>query len=371
MFKSVELWKEPLDIFDKMPEYKQYCEMSDFEQAFLCGMLKSVRPKKIVEIGIAAGGTTSVILNCVSMLGIDAEVYSLDLNKNFFRDESLYTGFVVDIAKKHISCEGLKHTVMTGGYAPEFLPEIGKDIDFLILDTVHRLPGELLDFLACLPYLKKGATVVLHDIALNCGSDPYSYATKLLFDVVVADKYLLEDSEKISAFPNIAAFKITDDTYKYISSCFSALTITWTAFPKAEELKLYHNFLSTLYDSKLVDIYDKAVLMQVFIACRKFKNMDMIFLNKWKKAKHVVIYGCGLWGKYIYTVAKCLGIKTDCFVISDDRPVPDSADIDIPILHLSELQLKPEECFVLVTVEKSSRSTVYEALISKGYIDMY
>ena len=52
------------------------------------------------------------------------------------------------------------------GINPDVIDEIGSDIDFLILDTLHIVPGEILDFLVCLPYLTKDAIVVLHD-AIN------------------------------------------------------------------------------------------------------------------------------------------------------------------------------------------------------------
>lgn len=55
-------------------------EMSEFESVFLCGLIREMKPKKIVEIGVAAGGTTAIILECLSQL---------DLNKN--KNTELYS----------------------------------------------------------------------------------------------------------------------------------------------------------------------------------------------------------------------------------------------------------------------------------------
>lgn len=379
MFNNIDLYNEPLSIYDKFSQYKGYCEMSEFEQAFLCGMIKNAHPKKVVEIGVSAGGTTAVILNCLAMLGEDVRMYSCDLNKTYYRDSSKLVGFVAEELKPYIldresGQAKVNHTILSGGYAPEFLPEIGKDIDFLILDTVHWLPGEMLDFIACLPYLKKGATVVLHDVSMNVTINNDAIATKFVFDTVVADKYIMKTEDRPCEFPNIAAFKITNDTYRYIRDCFSSLTITWSYMPKPAEFKLYHEFYLTEYDKDLVEVYDKAVLLQIFVTCRNFKNMGIyweVFLNKWRKAKHVIIYGCGLYGRYFYELAKSYNLSIDCFVISDGRQAPDLGDVEAPVLNLSDVQFTPDECLVLITVEKAAERSVINDLIRRGYTDIY
>ena len=379
MFNNIDLYNEPLSIYDKFSQYKDYCEMSEFEQAFLCGMIKNAHPKKVVEIGVSAGGTTAVILNCLAMLGEDVRMYSCDLNKTYYRDSSKPVGFVAEELKPYIldresGQAKVNHTILSGGYAPEFLPEIGKDIDFLIFDTVHWLPGEMLDFIACLPYLKKGATVVLHDVSMNVTINNDAIATKFVFDTVVADKYIMKTEDRPCEFPNIAAFKITNDTYRYIRDCFSSLTITWSYMPKPAEFKLYHEFYLTEYDKDLVEVYDKAVLLQIFITCRNFKNMGIyweVFLNKWRKAKHVIIYGCGLYGRYFYELAKSYNLSIDCFVISDGRQAPDLGDVEAPVLNLSDVQFTPDECLVLITVEKAAERSVINDLIRRGYTDIY
>ena len=76
-WNEVELWKIPEEELHKKMEFKT--EMLSDEQGFLCGIIKKVKPKKIVEIGVAEGGTTAVIMNAVSILGLTCEVYSVDL----------------------------------------------------------------------------------------------------------------------------------------------------------------------------------------------------------------------------------------------------------------------------------------------------
>ncbi len=73
--KKLELYYEP--IYDIKDLIYNKAEMTEKELAFLCGLLKKYRPEKVVEIGVAAGGTTAVILSCISMLGLNTQLISL------------------------------------------------------------------------------------------------------------------------------------------------------------------------------------------------------------------------------------------------------------------------------------------------------
>ena len=74
-----EVFWEPLDILESLSF--SAAEMSKWQLAFLCGLIKENKPKKIVEVGTSAGGTAAVLMNCVHMLGLDAEIYAVDINE--------------------------------------------------------------------------------------------------------------------------------------------------------------------------------------------------------------------------------------------------------------------------------------------------
>jgi predicted O-methyltransferase YrrM len=59
MMKDIDLLYEPLEILDKLSETGAM--MSRDEHAFLCGLIRTYRPKKIVEVGVARGGDDSGI----------------------------------------------------------------------------------------------------------------------------------------------------------------------------------------------------------------------------------------------------------------------------------------------------------------------
>ena len=130
MLKYNNMFYEPVVILDQLTsEYS--AEMSNDQLAFLCGLIEEYRPNKIVEVGVSAGGTTAVILNCISMLKLKPEFYSLDLSTLFYRDQRKQTGYLAEECKKILGSE-VKHSLYTGKYAVEYLEEIGADIDFLI-----------------------------------------------------------------------------------------------------------------------------------------------------------------------------------------------------------------------------------------------
>lgn len=249
-------------------------EMTTFELAFLCGLIREKRPSKIVEIGVAAGGTTVVLLECLSSLGLNeqTELFSLDISESFYRGNGEITGYLAEEYKRVSAWRG-KHKVLLGKLLPEVVEEIGDNIDFVILDTSHILPGEMLDFLAIYPYLGSKACVVLHDIALNhYDIHSESFATQLLMDVVVADRIIGEDKNREFGYPNIGAFIVNGDTERYISNAFNALLITWTNLPKREEFELYLHLFEQSYSAELVKTAKTAYELQFYTKMREWND---------------------------------------------------------------------------------------------------
>lgn len=361
---NIEMFYEPIKILDQLPDGNR-SDMSENELAFLCGLIKRSKPKKIVEIGVAAGGTTSVILNCIAMLDMKARLYSIDLMTDYYLDKNKKVGYQAEEAKEILDQKS-NHTLYTGKYSVECLESIGEDIDLVILDTSHVLPGEIFDFLACYPYLKNGGIVVLHDITLNFESNhPYAYATKLLLDVVVADKYMnLIDPD----LRNIAAFRITDDTKKYIEDVFSSLTITWANMPSEKELLLYRNFYSKYYSCKNLEIFNLSVQMNKRIQNEISETKRDSFLKTYKwietiKNKRIYIYGCGEYGKRLYYSLNKCDVDIDGYIISDGQIKKEN---DINVLHLSELRLNPETDKILIGVSPHLQKEICEELQNKG-----
>ena len=157
-----------------------------------------------------------------------------------------------------------EHKFYLGKYLPQVIDEIGGDIDFVILDTVHYTPGELLDFPVMLPYLKDGAIVVLHDVSLNQRNNkihtPDAHATNLLLGAVTApEKFLNSQAADAFSYPNIGAFRVDESTRAHIENVFMALMLTWHYLPKDDEVKIYREFYQKHYPEELITIFDESV----------------------------------------------------------------------------------------------------------------
>lgn len=200
MYRSVKLYPEIENVCNQLTEgaMKRYTEMTAFEHSFLCGLLREKKPRKVLEIGVAAGGTTAVVLSCLKEMNISANVHSVDVSEEWYRGGKRTTGFgACDNMNKIIGkCQ---HKFWLGKSIPWVIEDIGGDIDFLILDTTNALPEETLDFLVCLPFLQDGCVVVLHDVIENLlRYNEREIATKLLFDSITAEKYYMEDTCRTS-----------------------------------------------------------------------------------------------------------------------------------------------------------------------------
>lgn len=360
MYQSVDLYYEPLEILERLSNGNR-AEMTTDELAFLCGMIKERKPKKIVEIGVAAGGTTAVILNCITTLGLKAKMYSIDLMTTYYRDRTKEAGYLAKECKTLLH-EDVDHTFYTGKYAAECLEAIGNDIDFLILDTVHSLPGEIFDFLACFPFLKQGTTVVLHDVLLNhLGDNPNAFATKLLFDSVTGMKFMNTDDD--GKLIGIGAFVITEDTQRYIADVFSVLTITWKYIPAPAELAMYRAFLEKYYPVSYLKWLD--MVIELNRTTLKKKSEGFLKICKWItsiRANRIYVYGCGNFGKAFYGLLEQCGMKPEGYIISDGQIKSEEYQ---DVYYLSEVSLN-ERDMILVGVNVSLQKEICDILQSRG-----
>ena len=239
-------------------------EMSEFESAFLCGLLRKFKPKKIVECGVAAGGTTAIILKCLENIGQEYSMKSIDISEVYYRDKSVKAGSLAEPIKADLKFG--THEFYLGTVLPLVIDEVGGDIDFLILDTTHSMPGEGLDFMVALPYLKENAVVCMHDVSLNQRVQfKDSHATTALFSAVTANKFLnfFLDENLNPTYPNIAAFQITEDTMKNIENVFLTLILRWRYLPDYPHLRAYTEMLMRHYPSELFMIFQEALRLNL------------------------------------------------------------------------------------------------------------
>lgn len=284
---NFELFFDPRKLITEAIQFPEgEPEMSEFESAFLCGLIKEKKPKKIVEVGIAAGGTTSIILQCLKSLGINesTELHSVDISELFYRGNGEKSGYLAEQAKEKID-SSFNHTYHLGQVIPNVLDQIGNGIDFVILDTTHALPGEILDFIVLFPYLAPNACIILHDIANNhYGNSTSAFATQLLLDTVTAIKIIEHDNDRELLYPNIGAFILNNDTLKYIKDVFNSLMISWNYIPEQNVLQAYLDSVKKSYGIEFQQLLTTIYQLQLN-TCKRHSIIENTTVEKpsWKK----------------------------------------------------------------------------------------
>ena len=72
---------------------ESFAETSHLDRKFLNGAIRMTKPKKLLEIGVSAGGSSLVMLNAIEDIA-GAKLWSVDISKEWYRDRSKSTGFM-------------------------------------------------------------------------------------------------------------------------------------------------------------------------------------------------------------------------------------------------------------------------------------
>ena len=227
-----EIVDEINDILNiKLVQEKTISEMSYLERCFLNGIIRQTKPKKILELGVSAGGSSAIILNAIKDFD-NAKLYSIDYSKKWYRDNSKNTGFIID--EKFSNLKN-KWKLYTEGTAAKFMDEIGGEIDLCLIDTMHVNPGEFLDFLIVLPYLnKENAILIFHDIALHYFRK-HSLTNGILFSCLKGKKITFNEGNW-NKFSNIGAVILDENVKDNILDYLYLLTLPWQYLPSYNDI---------------------------------------------------------------------------------------------------------------------------------------
>lgn len=259
------LWEEPYNnLIIEYPEIVEKTELSKNQAAFVSGMLKEYKPKKILEVGTSAGGSTCLLIETLRELKLKSTVITVDLSEHYYKDEKLETGYLaIDFKNKINSFDEVELIKYSGCLVAEAIDEIGDGIDFLFLDAAHHAPGEIIDFLACYPYLSNGAIVVLHDISLMHKYHDFIFgmsANALLFCSISGRRFIFDDKDGYAnEYPNIGAFQISEVTNECIENVFLSLMAKWSYMPDDKQLLTINGLFKRYYSDELCKLFDSSI----------------------------------------------------------------------------------------------------------------
>lgn len=249
-----------LKIFEQIKnKIEGYVELALNEQKFLNGIIRKFIPKKIVEIGVAYGGSSAIILNSIKDIK-DSKLYSIDKSLYCYRMPKKKSGFIVEEKFPELMD---KWTLYKGKITSEVIENIGNDIDLVFIDTKHYVPGEMLDWLQVLPFLKEEAIVILHDTFLmyNKGKiikKKKNFSNNQILTYIRGELILPNYGSELFSH-NIGAIKLCKAQNKFYRHYFMALGTQWEFMPDNADLKLIRKFFMKYYGNKYVEIYDDAV----------------------------------------------------------------------------------------------------------------
>ena len=140
--------------------------------------IQKIKPKIVVEIGTASGGT----LLCLTKVSpSNATFISIDLPAGPFGGGSPW--YKKPLFHAFVSGEQHMHLLRLDSHAPSTQKKLenilhSKKVDFMLIDGDHTYEGVKKDFEMYSPYVKKGGTIAFHDIVThnteaNCRVDKF------------------------------------------------------------------------------------------------------------------------------------------------------------------------------------------------------
>ena len=244
--------KYEVNIYNKIKEKFEKAQCSEMwanQREFLNGIIRKFKPKKILEIGVRYGGSSIIILNAINDFK-DSKLFSIDIDLSESIGNCTYKLFPEFLPK---------WTVFKGNIATEFMQSIGDNIDMLLIDTAHFEPGEILDFLIVLPFLKEEAIVIFHDIAnqitVNLGRN--EWAPYIIYNAIRGKKYLPFGKNILTH--DIGAVKLERNQKKYYQDYFRLLGGQWQYFPKELHINELINYFKKYYDDDCLSMFNETI----------------------------------------------------------------------------------------------------------------
>lgn len=255
---------------------------------FLNGLIRKYKPKNCLEIGVANGGSSILILNAIKDIP-NSSLVSLDLNIDLYYDKTKKTGYRVNQYFPELT---KNWKLLTGQLPHKFLIELNMKFDFVFLDTAHSAPGELLNFIELLPFLNENAIFVLHDILWHFRFKIKFYPSNVhLYPAIYGDKVLLQNKD--GSIGNMGAVFLYNNQESHYLDYFFLLLTFWEYMPKDNEINDLRIFIKNYYKKDIyLKLFDTAVIKNnISIKYHKKYHRNKLLINKGKKYFKNLVYG--------------------------------------------------------------------------------
>lgn len=130
---------------------------------FLLSLIESARPRNIVEIGVASGASTCMMLKFFEAIGHHTALSSFDLAQTVYNHPDKPIGHLVH---KTYPDGAPGWQLNLGTMSSDVATLIDGKADFVFIDANHNHPWPALDTLMALGFAKPGSFIQHHDINL-------------------------------------------------------------------------------------------------------------------------------------------------------------------------------------------------------------
>jgi hypothetical protein len=222
---------------------------------FLLTLIEETRPKHLLEIGVASGASSLMVLRMLEHLQLDSALVSIDVAETYFAEPSQPVGYVV--TDEATSSKG-RWTLLTSVQSSTFAhhPKLKsidprRRFDLLFIDANHSHPWPTLDLLCLLPFASPASWVAFHDINLPLLGDYRSFGavypvTDWPLDVMISDE---------PGCPNIGAIQLADAGAEDATRLIRMLDRPWdTRLDRRDREQILTHLATLLSDNDLVAV---------------------------------------------------------------------------------------------------------------------
>jgi predicted O-methyltransferase YrrM len=173
--ESAKFWKI---IQDKLDERGAIERMSFERLQLLYSVVRAIKPKVMIETGVAGGSTSFLTLSAMEKNGI-GKLFSIDIDNPIWHDHS---GFKVGWLVPDELRKNWKLIIGDSKKELPFLLESLKEIDIFFHDSDHSYEHMTFEFKTVYPFLSSTKTILADDINLNNSLNDFSKENKMWFE---------------------------------------------------------------------------------------------------------------------------------------------------------------------------------------------
>ena len=240
--------------------------LTNEEIYFINGIIRKFKPKKCLEIGVGKGDISILILNAIKDIP-KSSLVSIDINTKLIEDHSKIIGYKVSKYFPNLSKNNWQ--LYTGEMPHKFLEKLNLKYDFVILDTSHTTPGEILNIIEIMPFLEENSIIIFLNLITHMKNayikdmDKFEIKktpTSIFLMSTIAGKKIIKYDEK-KLMENIGVIFLEKNQEKFYENYFLLLICLWENMLSDEEIYQMRLFIEKYYKKeKLINIFENAIL---------------------------------------------------------------------------------------------------------------